>query len=138
MTEQLSRLFVKLYLATPIAQFKNDLGAAQAHAQRFEDYLTSVGYDVVNPLKCPPKCEGKCRGPVERKGDLHARTCYLKWDIIEMLQCDAVALAPGWFNSAGANEEKRIAEHCGMVVHEVDVWLKSADWAGKVDWEKWL
>ena len=41
---------------------------------------------------------------------------WLKGDIVLMLRCDAVLMCANWQDSAGAREEKRIAEENGIPV----------------------
>jgi hypothetical protein len=67
--------------------------------QEAEDYLTSLGYEVINPHKIPL--------PLDFKG------CYLdyiKLDIVELITCDTIFMLKGWETSRGANIEIFIAK----------------------------
>jgi hypothetical protein len=84
------------------------------------------GFDHLDPTQYPPTCDGRCLAdhPKERETDEHARKCYLKWDIVQMLTfCQGVALIPGWELSSGARMERDVALHCGLDVRLLKEWL---------------
>ena len=58
-------------------------------------------------------------------------TRFLEGDILLMLQCHVVVLAPGWWDSSGAMEEIRIATEAGIPVYS---W--SQDGADKLSYIK--
>ena len=72
----------------------------------------------VNPLRVKA-CEAEDCGNGDTKPNgeyLHSWECYLKYDIIEMLDCDAILMLPNWHNSKGAAFELDIAAKCGLIV----------------------
>lgn len=85
--------------------------------------LKALNYNPVNPLKVNP-CHGEdCNSNGPRKLDgtyLHAWTCYMRYDIIAMLKCDAIMMLPDWTDSKGAQLEKLVAEKCGLAVFYFD------------------
>lgn len=70
--------------------------------------LRAEGYNVINPAEmdaADPK-------PL-------AWEDYLRRDIRVLLDCQAIALLPGWRGSKGASLEHHIAEQLGMKVFEL-------------------
>ncbi len=89
----------KLYLAGPMTGYE-DYNYPVFH--RVEEVLTEQGYQVINPAKF-------------FNGDqtLPKKT-YLKKDIQELVECDAVVLLPGWEFSTGARIESGVASLMGI------------------------
>jgi hypothetical protein len=90
----------KLYLSGPmtgISQF--NFPAFNRAAQS----LRASGYEVVNPAEMD-------------EADATPQTWeqYLRRDIRVLLDCEGIALLPGWENSRGAKLEARIALALGM------------------------
>lgn len=94
--------------------------------KNFADAATSlavVDYTPVNPFDVMPKCGNTCnRNNDDPSDDPHAWECYLKYDIIAMLQCRGVALLPNWTTSKGALLELYVARQCGLEVRPLDMW----------------
>lgn len=91
---------MRIYVAGPITgvPLKNRpafTAAAQA--------LRAEGHEVVNPLEIDPRHED------ERTWADHMRI-----DIPQLLQCEAIALLPGWEHSRGARLEAYNARELGM------------------------
>lgn len=51
---------------------------------------------------------------------------YLRFDIKALMDCDGVAVLPGWPKSKGARLEVTVAEELGMQVMSVDSWIREA------------
>jgi hypothetical protein len=69
--------------------------------------LRSLGYEVVNPVEIngdPSMDWGSC----------------LRRDLKGMLDCDTIALMPGWQTSSGANLELHVAHRVGIAICMVD------------------
>ena len=75
--------------------------------------LRAVGYEVINPAEHD-----------EQPG--RSWEHYLRKDIRLLMDCDAVALLPGWGNSRGALLEKYIAQALSMPCRPVEEWLDLA------------
>lgn len=48
----------------------------------------------------------------------HEWSDYLRHDIRELMNCDAIYMLPGWQNSKGASLERYIASQLGMTILE--------------------
>lgn len=48
---------------------------------------------------------------------------YLRRDLAEMLECDGVAVLPGWADSRGASLEVHVARALSMPVKAVEGWI---------------
>lgn len=93
---------LKVYIAGPITDnedFEDDFGSA-AYSWR------QKGWDVVNP--------------VELDGGDYSRPWrwYMRRDIPLLIDCDAIALLPGWPESEGATLEHEIADSLGLYVYD--------------------
>lgn len=71
--------------------------------ERAEDQLESLGWEVVNPL-------------ANGLTDAHTWEEHMRADLRLLLDCDAVAMLPGWAMSRGACLETRVAHEVGMKV----------------------
>ena len=78
--------------------------------------LRAAGYTVTNPAEMDAQDNGKTLTWEE----------YMRRDIKVLMDCDGVALLPGWSYSRGANLEVDIAKRLSMPHWPVPVWL--ADW----------
>lgn len=90
------------YLCGPI----DTAGQTEKNINEFKRaaiYLRTFGYEVISPIESVP----------------HANNYldYIKKDIREMLECDAIILLPGWPQSKGAKGELAIAMHLDMKVY---------------------
>lgn len=74
--------------------------------------LRAAGFDVVNPAE-----HGEEPGK--------AWADYLRKDIRLLMDCDAIALLPGWEKSKGAKLEVHIATELGMRVAPLRAWLSA-------------
>lgn len=97
----------RIYVSGPMTGLPRYNFAAFADATR---RLIGAGFDVCNPGE---------KGVI----DGWEWVDYLRYDLRELLDCDAVALLPGWERSRGASLEKYVAEQLGYPVDPVDTWL---------------
>lgn len=74
-----------------------------AKFQDWERWLRHRGHDVVNPVTVD-------HAPDASYGD------YMRNDIKAMLDCESIAMIPGWEVSQGAKLEFLVATMCGMKV----------------------
>lgn len=87
-----------LYLAGPMTGKEQD--NFPAFFER-EEALTEIGYHVVNPAT---------------HGTGEAWDYYLRKDVKLLLECEGVAVLPGWQASKGASLEVHIAQTLGMPI----------------------
>ncbi|GHU39207.1 hypothetical protein AGMMS50256_38950 [Betaproteobacteria bacterium] len=96
---------IKIYLSGPMTGLP-DLNFPAFHKEA--ERLRGLGYEVVNPAE------------LHREGDMKSEC--LRRDIVELLECDTVALLCGWKDSEGALLEVHIAQQlCLTVVRAMDI-----------------
>lgn len=102
------------YLAGPMSGIENlNFPAFHAEAAR----LRALGYEVVNPAEINGG-DGEiaaCAAMTPEQYQAHWRNC-MRRDIAALLECDGVALLPGWHKSKGASLEVHIATQFDMPV----------------------
>lgn len=89
----------KIYISGAIAH--HDLDERKSAFRRAEDFLRSAGYKPVNPFS----------NGLPDDADWH---CHMKVDIGLLLQCDAIYMLDGWWESKGAKLELDVATSCGL------------------------
>lgn len=99
-----------LYISGPMSGLPDYNHPAFNEAARL---LRAAGYQVTNPAEKAL--------PITATWLQHMRA-----DIRAMMDCDGLAILPGWQNSRGANAEINLAHALGMDVHGVIVWLAAA------------
>lgn len=125
---------MKIYISGPISGLTQE----EYHTAfaRGEALVSSEGHEPVNPIKVVACEDEDCwerlggaedlptpGGGAPMKDDgitfLHHYGCYMKYDIIALLECDAIAMLPGWTSSRGAAIELQIAETCGLPTYGI-------------------
>jgi hypothetical protein len=76
--------------------------------------LRAKGHDVVNPAELE---DGNTSMPWNH---------YLRRDLLLMLDCEAVALLPGWEGSMGARLERYVARRLWMPCRTLEDWCSRA------------
>lgn len=107
---------MKVYLSGPISGLTKE--EYTELFRRARQVATELGHEVVNPLEVNACADMSCvdlDDPPEGQG-LHSWQCYLRYDLKEMLDCQAIAMLPGFEESRGANLELYVAEAVGMVI----------------------
>jgi hypothetical protein len=104
---------VKLYLCGPMTAFRNDGWNFQAFNDA-EDMLTALGHEVISPARHDLAQGFDPSNPADQEG--FQREKLLGWDIRQILECDGVAVLPGWRLSQGAQVEIAVAQATGKVV----------------------
>lgn len=106
----------RIYISGPITGIEDkNRPAFEAETIR----LRKLGYQVVNPLEV---CEGE--EDALTGADLW-KHCMRK-DIKAMMDCDALALLPGWLFSRGARIEWDLAVNLGMKIYLAHDLVESA------------
>ena len=101
---------MKLYIAGPMTGLPEyNLPAFAEAAQKLENY----GYDVTNPGRHGVNPD-------------YTWADYLRRGVAELLQCNGVALLPGWQSSNGAQLETYVARALDMPVHPLNEWVTAA------------
>jgi Domain of unknown function (DUF4406) len=105
---------MRVYISGPVAgKPDRNREAFAAEAKR----LRELGHQPVNPLDLSADHEGRCIGPdTGFPFDLHQYGCYLRADLLALLECDAIARLDGWARSKGAMTEVHVAQSLGMPV----------------------
>lgn len=108
---------MKVYISGPISGLTED--EYSTNFGRAEAYLLDKGHEPVNPLKvlacvtedCQ-RTDGEPGGQSKDDGSyLHDWRCYMKHDIISMMDCESILMIPGWCESRGALIELEIARN---------------------------
>ena len=95
---------MKIYISGPISHdphFEDAFSTA-------EQYLSYLGYDVVNPVDIP---ERVFDGPDR---DVKRGHYYMRESIKLLMDCDQIYMLEGWENSRGARLEQKIALELAM------------------------
>ena len=77
-----------------------------------ETKLIEMGFKVSNPAQYPPVIGAQWED-------------YLRRDIKDLMDCDGLALLPGWTDSRGACLERDIAERLFMPIYPLVYWLNN-------------
>ena len=105
---------IRLYLAGPMTGLP-DLNFPAFHSEAAR--LRALGYDVVNPAEINGGADELvvCAKMTPAELKAHWRKC-MRADIKQLMDCDGIALLPGWERSKGACLEKYNAVELGMIV----------------------
>lgn len=103
------------------------------HRERFSNAvaaLQTVGYDTLNLLDIPgcddSRCLEKVEGSYHNDGE-HTWECYLKYDIIGLMDCDGIAVIPqDSYQSGGVWLETLIGKKLHIPVALVSEWCSNA------------
>lgn len=112
---------IKVYISGPIsglseAVFKKNFADAA-------NLLDGQGFIPVNPTEITADCGEICEsaGTFEDGSFKHSWKCYMKYDIIKLLDCDAIYMIEGWEQSRGAQLELAIATGLELPILKFDV-----------------
>lgn len=108
---------MKIYLSGPIS----GLTPSEYHEnfEKAEEYIKANGHEPLSPLNVKACKEESCQKKPEYKESgeyLHSWECYLKYDLLAMLECEGIIMLPGWESSKGATLEHETAQKAGMMV----------------------
>jgi len=105
---------MRVYIAGPMRGYEKFNYPA---FDRAEEVLREMGHDPVNPARLDRDEEFPYEDHEAIPNDVLKQI--IGRDISALLECDAVALLPGWGDSAGAKLEVATAEYVGMRVVEI-------------------
>ena len=91
---------MKVYISGAISNQANPRPAFDNAAQA----LRAAGHEVINPYDLDHSTHGR------------AWADFMRVDIKALMDCDAVAMLPGWRGSKGASIECSLAQDLGMVL----------------------
>lgn len=103
----------KIYLAGPMTGIEL-FNYPQFH--RVATALREDGNEVVSPAETVLPNGTICQLDPPTADDARPHTDYLREGLAKLLECDAIALLPGYADSRGAMLELRVAEELGMTV----------------------
>lgn len=117
---------MKVYISGPISGLTPE--EYHANFERGAEWCVKNEHEVVNPLQiaaceledCWELYAGGPPMPTPGGGApstfLHHYRCYMKYDIIAILDCDAMLMLPFWMNSKGAKTERAVAMGIGLKI----------------------
>jgi len=112
---------MKIYVSGSIKDNPNH----REQFNKFCEYLRQWDptLEVVNPMDIPACPDGRCK----KTGHIvlasgHTWECYMRYDIPELLKCDAIIMMDGWKISRGAQFELYTAMTCGLTVFTERDW----------------
>ena len=130
-----------LYLAGPMTGIKDLNYPAFLKA---EERLVAAGFEVASPHRIDQLNPVPCGHAEDRDGvryithvagcdDCVSRTWqwYMKKAVKMLVDCDDMALLPGWQRSRGATVERNLGVSIGMNPMYVDIWIRAVE-AGTV------
>lgn len=109
-----------LYVAGPMTGYPEfNFPAFRAATER----LRGLGYEVRSPHEADEAEHGGAAPTVE---EAKPWAYYLKRDLAMLLECDAIAVLPGWSESRGARLEVHVAESLGMPLYNANEMERAA------------
>lgn len=103
---------MKVYISGPITGVPREV--YRANFANAADTLLEMGFTPVNPTLQLPDYE-ECGCPQDPTNK-HEWSCYMRQDIVMMLDSDIILMLPGWEKSHGARLELAVAAACGLRV----------------------
>lgn len=102
----------KVYIAGPMRGYERYNFPAFFEA---EEYLKEHGYEPLNPARRDVEAGFDPGKTLEEQGGLTLKD-FMRRDLPQLLECDAIFLLPGWQDSVGARLELRVARDCELQV----------------------
>lgn len=106
---------MRLYVSGPVTGIPDRNKSAFEEAARELSSAASVAVEIPHDT-------------VPADAEWHAA---MRLSLRAMLECDGLAMLPGWQQSKGARIERDVALAVGMTVHTVDGWVRMADGEGE-------
>jgi hypothetical protein len=109
-------VITRIYLAGPMSGYEMwNYPTFDTNAR----WLRDMGYEVMSPAELSRDRGFDERTPSHQFSDNDYHESMLR-NYAALLQCDAVALLPGWESSTGATLERRLASQVGLTFFRVD------------------
>jgi hypothetical protein len=105
-----------------------DKAVYERNFARAAELIRAAGKEPVNPVEIElVNCGGVevCGG----EGEIHHWRCYMKHDLIALLNCDSIVVLPNWLDSKGACLEFKLADDVGMPSYAI-----SYDYTSFYEW----
>lgn len=97
----------RVYIAGPMRGYpEHNIPAFRAAAA----FLLSLGHDVVSPVELGEQLGGQDSGCTHED--------FVRYDLRHVLDCDAIALLPGWERSTGARCEATVGVTLGFQFYD--------------------
>lgn len=112
---------MKVYISGPISGYDLD-ERRELFANAAKAVAAELECETVNPMEVVPGCEYQCDpGQLsDAPPYIHTWKCWMKYDIIAMMVCDAIVMLPGWEDSNGARLERNIAASLNYKIYYMD------------------
>jgi hypothetical protein len=119
---------MKVYVSGPISGLPEEVWKKN-FADACERVNANPDMIAVDASAVVPQCENACGSDLtfEDGSYKHLWSCYMKWDIMALLDCDAIYMIPGSENSRGAKLELQVARSLGY-------WIGTPNDEGGIDW----
>lgn len=117
---------MKIYVSGPISGLVDGNVSAFRTAEKF---LREVGHDVVVPHDLSPYphdgvCPPSYASGFGKGSDQHSSaSCFLRADLVALLECEALYMLGGWERSVGARLEFEVGALCGFEIYYQSVKL---------------
>ena len=108
---------MKIYISGPISNLTQ--AEYEENFSRAAALIMSEGHEPVNPVQVTACADESCAGTISQKADgsyLHTWQCYMKHDLMLLLECEGIAMLSGWPASKGACLEHHVAVSLDMPV----------------------
>lgn len=107
---------LRVYISGPIAGHPD---GNRSIFFKYEQAITAAGHTAVNPHNVSHEHDGPCMGAevprsLGEEPAEHRYGCYMRADLVALLECDAIVMLPGWGLSKGAKVEYDVAKILGI------------------------
>ena len=100
----------KCYISGKITELPNEV--ATKNFREASLYAQFLGYEPINPMEIIPNGD-------EPKSEKEKWSWYMKADLKEMMDCDAILMQNNWKDSKGAIVEHNLAKDLGLAIMHI-------------------
>lgn len=105
---------IKVYVSGPIKGHEDYIDKFKTACEEVEEWAMPVNPLEIDPC---PQVAGVCMHQGEMLETGHTWECYMRYDIIALVQCDGIYMMKGWSTSKGAAFELHIAQTLNMELY---------------------